>query len=240
MKQFIFGVVLGGCVAGVASYFITKDRVEKRVRRECEDIICTMRAHYAEQFEIKKAEILNDKEDPEEIVKRYHEVNDIYNRTSKDVVGDKVIRSEVIDRAEMERPSEDDAPDEYYEDAIPVSAVVVDDPVEAAGILEGIAADKYDKENRRRAPERITREEFDNRPPGYEQKEYTYYVEDMTYTDESDMVINDEIDLFGPAIEGWDLNHEDTDPIFIRNYRLQCDYMIEKMFCESPKWVPTD
>jgi hypothetical protein len=62
----------------------------------------------------------------------------------------------------------------------------------------------------------------------------------MVYCDDSEMVIEDAEDKFGTAIDGWDLNHEDTDPIFVRNYQLECDYEINKMFCQSPQFMRID
>lgn len=237
MKKFIFGFILGGCVSGAATYFIMKKKSQKEIdaaRQQCEDIVAMMRVEYANKYSIQKAEIL-DKEDPEEIVKKYHDEAAPYDRRSDVVTGDKIISG--ADPAELESPSED-APDEYYEDDdYGDKDITVEEPAELDGIKEGLAAAEYDNKYRKRAPERITREQYDNGAPGYEQHECSYYVEDCVFTDDSELVINNEEDLFGTAVDGWDDNDDDTDPIFIRNYMYQCDYMIEKMFCKSPQFI---
>lgn len=215
MKNFIFGFVVGGALSGVSVYLFAKKKFEKEKKEivdTCEDTIVKIRQYYSEQVPEKAAII---KEDPSEIVKEYYRVGSF-------VEGDKIIVKE--DPAELERP-QDDAPEEYYEEG--------PDPEDTWAESYGRAADKFDKENRGRSPERIIADDFGN-APGFDYKEYTYYVEDNTYCDEFENILDDEISLFGTAIDGWDTNNEDDDPIYIRNYALNCDFKIDKMFCKCP------
>lgn len=215
MKDYTFGLitglVIGGCGGAAISYFVTKKRtkekVEKEVRCECEDLIVDMRKYYEEKFAPRTTAVV--KEDPTEIVKKYHDIASGYSD-----------KDEYYDPADKESPSEDD------EEGL--------DPEEIKAEMEVIKAYKYDEENRHRGPQRITPEEFGD-APGYEAKEITYYVEDSTYCDEFEEVIDDEVYLFGTAIDGWDTNHEDTDSLYIRNYQIQVDFKIDKMFCHCPQ-----
>lgn len=249
IKSVIFGLAVGGCVSGVATYFITKKKTEDRVNTEanqrCEGIILQMRQYYEEQYEIKKAAVIKEeeKDDPSEIVKQYSEYKEIaenlYSHANmdkpwtdtlnKDIAAVKqkyAEREEML--AEMEHP-EDDAPDEYYEEVGP-------DPEETKGVIDGIMADHYDRMNRGKVPEIISEEEF-GQAPGFDAEECVYYVEDLTFCDEEENILDNELQMFGPAVEEWKDNHEMTDPICIRNYDLNCDYRIEKMFCQCPGYV---
>lgn len=219
-KSFIFGFVVGGALSGVSVYLFAKKKFEKEKKEivdTCEDTIVKIRQYYSEKVPEKAAII---KEEPSEIVGRYEDLARTYDTRSEEVVGDKIIG----DPAEFERP-EDDAPEEYYEEG--------PDPEEARAESYGREADRFDKENRGRSPERIIADDFGN-APGFESKEYTYYVEDNTYCDEFENILDDEMGLFGTAVGGWDTDNEDDDPIYIRNYALNCDFKIDKMFCKCP------
>lgn len=213
-KSFIFGFVVGGCVSGVAAHFITKHLMEKK----CQDEIAEMRErYYSSEYTPKKAEILKEREkpDPETIVEGYKttENRDIY------------------DRAELERPSEDenegdqDAPDSYYED--------VENPEAIEAMNSDLENIDYDRANSKKDPEEIVESEVGTH--GYDVEYLTYYMEDKTFINSQEQIVDDPRDLLGICLEteGF-LEREDTsEEIFIRNYRYATDYCITK---ELGKW----
>lgn len=218
-KSFIFGFIAGGALSGVSVYFIMKKKNEKKIdeaRKECEDLIVQMKEHYIEEFSPKKAAVV--KEEPEEIVKRYH------TEASRYVREDPV---QAIDPAELERPA-DDAPEEYYEG----------DPNEAKHFAEGLAADRYDKAMRDKPPAIIPKEEY-GQAPGFEGTFAIYYVDDKTFCGDDDVVISvdDEVRFFGTCLDDWKNNDDMTNDIYIRNYQYNCDYEIEKRFCKCPQFI---
>lgn len=225
MKNFIFGFIAGSAVSGAAVYFIMKkkfDKEKEEIVDTCEDTIVKIRQYYSEQVP-KKADVI--KEEPSEIVKKYHDISETYNTQSNEVVTDKIITKEYSDDpADYESPIEDDEDTEYEEGM---------DPEDMNAEAFGREAAKFDKENGHRPPERIVPDDFGN-APGFEAKEYTYYVEDDTYCDDYENLIDDEVFLFGTAIDTWSANDSDTDPIYIRNYAIGVDFKIDKMFCHCP------
>lgn len=231
MKSFIFGAIVGGALSGVSVYFFTK----KKMTDECEETVCRMREYYIEKYTVQKAEIMEEKKDPAEIVKEYKENVEKYNDISGKYRSEAVRDS--VDPAEKERPSED-APDEYYESG---DGIVGPDPAETKGAIEGMAADAYSKANHDRAPEVISEEEFGN-APGFEEKEYTYYVPDLTFCDEDDVVVpvGDDDRLFGTCVTDWKENNEIGDDICIRNFQYEVDIKIEKRFCKCPGYVSAE
>lgn len=122
-----------------------------------------------------------------------------------------------------------DAPEEYYEE-------LSDEEKERRAVAEGMLADVYDKMNRDKAPEIISSDEY-GAAPGFDTEECTYYVEDLTFCDEGELIIDNEIRMFGTCVDEWKENHEMVDPIFIRNYGMNTDYKIDKMFCKCPRFA---
>ena len=223
IKSVIFGFAVGGCVSGVATYFITKKKIEKnaevKANQHAEEVILQMREYYEEQYTIQKAEVLKDKADPSEIVRGYaEEERKEQIQQYSNIAGRYSSGREFVDPAETESPSED-APDEYYE--------------EADAVAQGMLADVYDKLNHGKPPEVISEEEF-GQAPGFDHKECIYYVEDLTFCNDEEEIIDDELRVFGPAIEEWKDNHDLKEPIIIRNYDYSCDYKIEKYYCKCP------
>lgn len=228
IKNFIFGAIVGGALSGVSVYLITK----KKMQDECEETVCRMREYYIEKYAVQKAEIMEEKKDPSEIVKEYKENIEKYNDISSKY------RSKIVDPAEKERPT-DDAPEEYYEND--GDGIVGPDPAETKGVIEGMAADAYSKANHDRAPEVISENEFGT-APGFGEAEYTYYVEDLTFCDENDMVIDvgDENRLFGSCLTDWKNNDNIGEDICVRNYQYEMDLRIEKRFCKCPGYLRTE
>lgn len=228
MKQFIFGVFVGGGIAGLTSYFIYKKKLneaKREIRTECEDTICKMREYYIEKYTVQKAAVIEEdkKAEPEEIVKgyetaEYKEKVEPYHRN--------------IDPAEMESPSED-APEEYYEER---SGIGHDD---IKGIREGILANNYADDRRNTPPELISADEF-GQAPGYDAEEWTYYVDDLTYCDEDDYMVDNPYMNFGNCLDDWERNNEMTEEIYVRNHQLACDYKVDKMFCQCPRFSRID
>lgn len=235
MKHFIFGFATGSILTGGITYILLKRKHNKEIsemRLSEEKRYKEMEEYYIDKYSVKNAAVI--KEDPSEIVKRYsNDEKETYNQIASTYSAPE----NYVDPAETEHPSEDsvpDAPDEYYED----EAADDEDP-ERRAIAEGMMADVYNKMNHSRAPEIISEEAYGN-APGFSYEECVYYVEDRTFCDSDENIIDDEGRAFGTCVTEWKDNHDLTDDIYIRNYGRGVDYRIEKMFCKCPAWSPED
>lgn len=203
VKSFIFGAVVGGCISGVTTYFITKHIVEKNAQTE----ISEMRNHYISTYVPKKEAVLKDLEKPapETIVAAYKQSED----------------KEVYDRAELERPSEDDAPDSYYVDA--------DNPEAIEAMNSDLEAIEYEKNNRYKDPEIIVESEVGAH--GFDVSYLTYYKADGILVDSQEQVVDDMHGILGVCLEesGFLENDDTSEEIFIRNYRFGSDYCVSKV-----------
>lgn len=205
VKSFIFGAVLGSCVTGVATYFITKNKLE----HQCQEEIAEMREHYISQYLPHRESLMKEHEKPapEAIVGAY--------RTSDE-------RME-YDRAELERPSEEDdvedAPDNYYE---------AENPEGIEAMNDDLSNIEYQRNNERKDPEIIVESEFGTH--GFDTQFLTIYLEDMAIIDSQEQIIDDPRDILGICLEtsGF-LEDEDTEnELFVRNFRYGTDYSIVK------------
>lgn len=68
----------------------------------------------------------------------------------------------------------------------------------------------------------------------YDTESLTYYVYDQTLVHEDDSIVDDEAYLLGDALDryGWRDDDEDVNPLYCRNYHLQKDFEVVKVFAE--------
>ena len=213
-KSFIFGVVVGGVLCGTVGYFAGKFIAERNKEAEIEEREKAAWDYFREKYGVKS--IVGEKEDPSEIVKKiekdeYERQANVYNTVTQ------------VDPAEIEHPSEEDAPDEYYDE---------DSMNMAVANAESVQAIAYDKMHGSNPPTIISDIEYGG-TPGYDTAEVTYYTETGVYVDEQSGFILEDFDRnFGNCIEsiGWDRDPDQIQPIYIRNFNYQTDYCISKVF----------
>lgn len=212
-KSFMLGVVIGGVVFSSISYYITREVYKKKKEEE----VGSARKELFERYSVQKATEV--KEDPEEIVRRYHKEASAYSEP-------------FVDPAETENPKDDDeedAPSEYYEYGEEI-------PGETRAYIEGLKAATYDMQNGKKEAEIIFEDDFGN-APGFDTAGISYYVPDGVYVFDSDeTIVDDEQYLFGTCISKtkWDIDISQGEDLLIRNYQQQTDYRITKMNCEWP------
>ena len=197
MRNFIIGMLLGGAIGSGITYFIMKNKMDSRE----EDIRNEARKEYKEYYERKQAE------EDEAKATHVNKVPDkpVETKEYKNLAG-------LYDRAEMERPSEEDLIAES-EGINAVHDVLREEKGERVKILE---------------PEHF------GEITSYECESLTYYVMDKTLIHEDGTIVDDESFLIGDSIEryGWGDDDEVLDPLYVRNYRIAKDFEIVKVMGE--------
>lgn len=120
-------------------------------------------------------------------------------------------------------PSEEESPED-------------DDPMteeEARIVSDDLVQQALEAKNEK--PKIITADSF-GEIPHYEYETLKYYVHDHTLVHEDESIVDDPAFLVGDAIDryGWGDNDEEEGDLYVRNYRLQRDYEIVKIFDEYP------
>ena len=197
MKNFIFGLVLGAIAGSGITYYIMKEKQKKQLEEDRANI----RKEYKEYYERKEEEedaakithvkVIPDKPTPEEN-KKYTELVREY------------------DRAELERPTE--------EDLIAETEAIdnVHNALEAAhDSVKLIKIEHFGEIN------------------SYETESLNYYAMDRTLVHEDGTVVDDEAFLIGDALDRYGWRDDDNDgTLYCRNYKLQKDFEIVKIIDE--------
>ena len=199
VKSFVLGAVLGSCVTGVATYFVTKHKMEK----QCQEEISEMREHYISQYLPQKEALMkeHEKPSPEAIVGAYRGSDE---------------RLE-YDRAELERPSEEyddaDAPDEYYE---------AENPEGIEAMNDDLSNIEYQRNNERKDPE-IGTHGFDREFLTIYLEDKAIINSQEQIVDDPRDILGICLETSGF------LEDENTEEeLFVRNYALGTDYSIVK------------
>ena len=190
MKNFIFGLLLGGAAGAGITYFVMKRQFEKKE----EDIRASIRKELKEYYERKQ------EEEDEAKVKHVKAIPD-----KPTIPREYTELTRAYDRAEMERPTEED----YIEET------------EAEERVQAALEDAHDK------PKLLKIESF-GELSNYETESLTYYVQDQTLVHEDGTIVDDEAFLLGDALDryGWRDDDEDENALYVRNYKLQRDYEV--------------
>ena len=194
MKKFLLGVLLGGIVSGTATYFITKKVMEETCQKDINEI----KDHYKKKYEQEKEEAVSAKE-----------VEAMKAHVKK--VPDKPVPNEykeLVKNYDTAQKDDEDAPDEYYDDAD------VEAPPEDRADVEFITIDQYGEN------------------PLYNQNCLIYYVNDMTLAYEDGELVDNEKYLIEDALDrdGWRNNDDDEENIYVRNNKISEDFEISKCF----------
>lgn len=205
MKHLIFGLLIGGAIGSGITYYICKKKFDKKIEEERGKI----RAEYREYYERKQQEEDNAKashkpavpDKPVETVEEHAE-----KQQYKNLAG-------LYDRAELERPTEDD----------------LVEMTENEEKLHDALSKAHDKV-------KLIQVESFGEIQSYECESLTYYVYDKTLCHENGDIVDDVEYLIEDALDryGWADNDEDTDALYVRNYKIQKDFEIVKVFDEYP------
>lgn len=197
VRNLIIGLILGGALGSSITYFVMKGKFEKKE----DDIRTEARKEYKEYYERKQAE------EDEAKATHVNKVPDkpIETKEYKNLAG-------LYDRAEMERPSEEDLIAE----------------------TEGVNAVHEALEKSHGERTKILEPEHFGEITTYECESLTYYVMDKTLVHEDGTVVDDESFLIGDALEryNWADSDEDNLPLYVRNYRIAKDFEIVKVMGE--------
>lgn len=207
MRNFILGLLLGGAAGSGITYYICKSRFEKTIAEERQKI----RREYKEYYEKKQAEedeaIANHApaipDKPVESSDRY-----VQRKQAEEIIRD---NHYIYDPAESEGPTEDDliAESEAINNMHDTLAAIHKDP-------------------------KIIKGEHFGEIVSYDTESLTYYVEDQTLVHEDQSLVDDEGFLIGDALDryGWRDDDEDDSALYVRNYQIQKDFEIIKVFGE--------
>jgi hypothetical protein len=115
------------------------------------------------------------------------------------------------DRAELEHPTEED----------------LIEMTDAENKMHDALDKAHDK------PKLIKIESF-GEIQSYDTESLTYYVYDRTLVHEDQTIVDDEAFLIGDALDryGWRDDDADANPLYVRNYKIQKDFEIIKVFAE--------
>jgi len=199
MKQFIFGLLLGGVAGAGITALICKSHLTKereKIRQEYKQYY-ERKQEEEDEAKITHVKAIPDKPIPEtEDNKRYSELVREY------------------DRAEYERPTEEDLIEEAE------NTKKMHDALEAS-----------------RDRIKLIQVESFGEIQSFDAESLTYYVYDKTLTHEDESLVDDVDFLIGDALDryGWADNDEEQDALYVRNYKLQKDFEIIKVMDEYPE-----
>lgn len=108
-----------------------------------------------------------------------------------------------------------------------------DDPGEEATVVADNIQNHLEKSNPK---PKIIRVESFGELPEYECETLRFYVEDRTLVHEDETIVDDPDFLLGDALDryGWADNDEENEDLYVRNYKLQRDYEVTKVYDEYP------
>ena len=229
-KSIIFGAV-GLVVGTVVGYFIGKAKVEKDCEEECQRV--------REQYKKKLEKVTEDAS------QHIREINNVTNQSLERMaeerltkVPDKPSLNELMKKYRGER-EEKEMRDPEYNDYDEVEGPP-DEPSEDIDDYDEPTQEELEDEEARQAemrerymnskPKLITYEDFENGLPGFDQKSLLYYQGNDTLTTDDDELVDDREALVGSCMEQYGYEDSEEKTIFVRNYKLETDYEIIKIF----------
>ena len=199
MKGFIFGFLLGGVTGAGITALICKSHLKKEREK--------IRKEYKEYYERKQEEedeakmthvkVIPDKPVPEK--EEMHQYKELVRE---------------YDRADFERPTEED---------------LIEEAENTEKIHNALLAS--------RDRIKLIQVESFGEIQSFDAESLTYYVYDKTLTHEDESLVDDVDFLIGDALDryGWADNDEEQDALYVRNYKLQKDFEIIKVMDEYPE-----
>ena len=141
-------------------------------------------------------------------------------------VPDKPVEIKEYEDMTEEYKSSDPAEEEYPEDDEPDV-----DPIEENTVVDDLIQEHL--ENTHPQPKIITLETF-GELRNYDTETINYYVEDKMLVHEDETIVDDVAFLVGDALDryGWADDDSNEDALYVRNYRIQKDFEIVKIFGE--------
>ena len=222
---FCGGFVLGGAVASLVTYLITKRIEEKKfwddVDCECEkdEIGDGINASY----------ILTEEDGDTVEKKKYVTPPEIREKLLKN--WDKpplhVTEEEMAENMHPLDSDEDfgEDPSDFEDEDDRIEGVEKDGPVDIA-----YEADKYHKEHVNDPPKIISYEESSEIPPHFDVQEWIFWVEDGVMTDEDEQVVDDYERFVGDTLDKSEFRNNDEEETYVVSYEFDTLYHIVKYF----------
>jgi gas vesicle protein len=226
MKNFIIGLLLGAVAGGAGVYLFDKrrytrsfnDALEKALNEE----VARVEDYYREkEEELMAAEVNHTKGK----IKDKPTVKEIVEEKANEILKDYRTADDSYDRAELEGPSEDDI----------IGATGLTEEELNALIADAEAKEKIQAKLEEMHPKTkiITQEHF-GEIEDYECETLRFFIEDKMLVHENNELVEDPEFLLDDALDryGWADDDKDANSLFVRNYKLQRDYEVMKVYDE--------
>jgi len=105
-----------------------------------------------------------------------------------------------------------------------------EEPEEEKDIFEESPVKRQAKEDESMKDPRLISEDKFDEDDDYEKETLYYYNEDDVLTDENENEVDNELYLIGDAMDKYDFRNSEERIIHVRNYELQTDYEVVKVF----------
>lgn len=165
--------------------------------------------------------------------KSYYERKDIEEidamATHEKAVPDKPEKAAKDDSEKTEKRQYSDLVKRY----VPEPLEDDEDPAEEATVVADNIQEHLEKTHDRT---KILKPEHFGELTEYECETLRYYVHDKTLVHEDESIVDDPAFLLGDALDryGWADDDEEEEDLYVRNYKLQRDYEVVKVFDEYP------
>lgn len=224
MRNFIIGFVFGAAASGVAVYLFDKRNYTRKFNDELNEAVnievAKVRQYYQEkEEELMEAEIHHVKTIPDKptVADREREKINVLTRDYRSAEDDRDFD-----------PAESESPSEYDEDEADIEE-------ENRIIEETEIAEKAHEAMVKAHPKcKILEAHSFGEIEGYSCETLRYYVHDKFLVHEDDSLVEDIDFLIGDTLEryGWDNDDKDESSLFVRNYELERDFEVIKVFDE--------
>lgn len=219
MKNFIFGLLLGAIAGGTGVYLFDKRRYTREFNSALNEAVNEEVARVVEYYQDKEEELMA------------AEINH-----TKGKIKDKPTVKEQQD-AELNEILKDyrTADDSERVNSAAANAIGVNEEELEALIQDAEVKEKIQAELEKRHPKtKILKSEHFGEIADYECETLRFYIQDKILVHENDELVEDSEFLLDDALDryGWADDDQDEGSLYVRNYKLQRDYEVIKVYDE--------
>ncbi|MBO7450444.1 MAG: hypothetical protein J6U54_08740 [Clostridiales bacterium] len=217
MKNFIFGLLVGAIAGGAGVYIFDKRKYTREFNEKLEEAVNEEVARVVDYYQDKEEELMA------------AEINH-----TKTKIKDKPTVKEV-EEAKANEILKDYRTADDGDRISPADAVGVDEEELEALIQDTEIKEKIQAELEKRHPKtKIIKQEHFGEIADYECETLRFYIQDKMLVHENDELVEDPEFLLDDALDryGWADDDKDESSLYVRNYKLQRDYEVVKMYDE--------